>query len=92
MMITATVPKRAAKRQGANVAHKYFRGMRVVPQETERGADERAAKYGEFAHARDVLNFKVIGPAEIAADVGEDGERTRRNYRAANRQARPDHP
>src|ERR1700731_156662 len=37
--------QRSAQRQGANVAHEDFGGMRVVPEKPERCPDERSAEY-----------------------------------------------
>ena len=47
----------SAQRLRANVAHEDFCGMRVVPEETERSSDQRAAENGELADTRNVLNF-----------------------------------
>src|SRR5690242_20249543 len=67
--------ERAAERERPNVAHEHFGGMRVVPEKAERGANERAAENGKFTDAGDVLNFEIIRPAIVAADVSEHGER-----------------
>src|SRR5580704_6921115 len=60
--------------------------MRVVPEKTERSAHQRAAKYGELRHARDVSNLKIGRPAVIAADVGEHRQPSGRNYGTADRE------
>src|SRR5262249_22307164 len=74
--------ERSAKRKRADISHKNFRRMRVVPQESERSADERAAKNGKLANLRDVLDVEISGPAKVAADVGEYGKRSGSDDRA----------
>src|SRR2546430_13368086 len=78
---------RAAEGERTDIAHEHFGGMRVVPKKAERSADERAAKNGKFADARDVLNFEIVRPAVVAADVSEHGERAGSNDGAADGQA-----
>src|SRR5882757_8698618 len=51
--------QRSAQRKRADVTHENFGGMRVVPQKTERSANQRAAKNRQFADPRDVLNVEV---------------------------------
>src|SRR5689334_7783363 len=65
----------APKRQRADVTHKHFGGMRVVPKKAQGSTDKRTAKNGKFADTRNVLNFEIVRPAVVAADVGEHGER-----------------
>src|SRR5260221_11989004 len=79
--------KRSAKRKRADVTHENFGGMRVVPQKTERSANQRAAKNRQFADPRDVLNVEVGGPASVAADVGQHGQRASGYHRTADGQA-----
>src|ERR1700730_4706652 len=79
--------KRPAQRERAYIAHENFRGMGVVPKKTKRSADQRATKNGKFANARNILNFKVSGPAKIAAHVGEHRERPGSDNRASDGQA-----
>src|ERR1700719_3926104 len=79
--------KRPAQRERAYIAHENFRGMGVVPKKTKRSADQRATKNGKSANPRNILNFKVSGPAKIAAPVGEHGERAGSDDRAADGQA-----
>src|SRR5882762_2544606 len=61
--------QRPTERERTNIAHEDLRGVGVVPKETKRSTDKRAAKHGEFADARDVLNLKVGSPARVAAHV-----------------------
>src|ERR1700674_2722200 len=79
--------QRSSQRQRANVAHKDFRGMRVVPEKAERSPHQRAAKYRELADARDVLNLEIGGPAVVAAHVGQNRKRPRRDDGTSDRQA-----
>src|SRR5271167_1635779 len=74
----------SAKRERPDIAHENFRWVGVVPKEAKGGADQGAAKYGQFADARNVLNFEVRGPARVAADVGQHGERARGDDGAAD--------
>src|ERR1700693_1165526 len=76
-------PKRPTQRKRAHIAHKNFRGMRVVPEKTKRSADQRATKNGEFANTRNILNFEISGPSKIAADIREHGERPGSTDRAS---------
>src|SRR5579859_7581594 len=79
-------PKGSAERQRADIAHEDFSGMSVVPEKTERSANQRAAKDRQFADARNVLNVEVSRPARVAADVSEYGQGARGDDSAANRQ------
>jgi len=79
--------ERTAERKRSDVPHENFSGVRVVPEETEGSADKRAAKNGEFTYARNVLNFEIAGPTVVAADVGQNRERTGSNDSTANREA-----
>ena len=45
----------SAQRQGTDITHENFRGVRVVPEKTERCADQRATENGEFTDARNRL-------------------------------------
>src|SRR5947207_14424873 len=78
---------RAAEGERTDIAHEHFGGMRVVPKKAERSADERAAKNGKFADARDVLNFQIVRPAVVAADVSEHGQRACSDDSAADGEA-----
>src|SRR5882762_604808 len=79
--------QRSAQRQRANVTHEDFGWMGVVPEKTERSADERAAEYGELANTRNVLNLEIGGPAVVAAHVSQNRKRPRRDHRAADGEA-----
>src|SRR5579863_4148660 len=61
--------------------------MRVVPEEAKRGAYKGTAENGEFANARNVLNFEISSPSRVAADISQHRERTSSDNRAADRQA-----
>src|SRR5256885_11663239 len=78
---------RAAEGERTDIAHEHFGGMRVGPKKAERSADERAAKNGKFTDARDVLNFEIVRPAVVAADISEHGERACSNDGAADGEA-----
>jgi len=43
--------------------------MRVVPEKSERSANQRTAQDRQLADARDVLNLEVGRPAIVAADI-----------------------
>src|SRR5215472_9286726 len=57
-------PEGPAQRQRADITHKNFGWMRVVPKESKRGAHERAAKNCKLADFRDVLNVEIRRPTE----------------------------
>src|SRR5215469_7654690 len=61
--------------------------MRVVPQESERCADEGAAKNRKLADFGDVLDVKIGSPAKVAADVSKYREGSCSDDRAADGQA-----
>ena len=77
----------AAQRQGANVAHENFCRMRVVPEESNAGADHGPAENGQFGDLRHLLQFQVFGKDGVSAEICEDGERAGGNDRAANGQS-----
>ena len=77
----------SSKRQRPDVSHKKFRRMRVVPQESKRSADERAAKNSELPDFWNVLDIEIRRPAKVAADIGEYGKRSRSDDGAADGQA-----
>src|SRR6266404_2089256 len=55
--------ERSPQRQRTHIAHKNFRRVRVVPEETKRSADQCTAKHREFSNAGDVLNFEIRSPS-----------------------------
>ena len=61
--------------------------MSVVPEKAERSPDERAAEYRELADTWNVLNLQIGGPAVIAAHVGQNRKRSRRDHCAADGEA-----
>ena len=68
--------KRRAERERSDVAHEDFGGIRVVPEEAERRADERAAEDASAPiPARKCSSQQVLGEHSIADDVGERGVR-----------------
>ena len=77
----------AAESQRADVAHEHFRGMCVVPEKTERSADQRAAEDHEFAGVGNFGDVEIIGEARVAGKISEHGERGGRNQHAADGQA-----
>src|SRR5260221_10936374 len=78
--------QRAAQRQRPHIAHKHFRGMRVIPKKSKRRAHQRPAENRQFADARDVLDLQISRPAKVAAHIRQNRHRARRDHRAANRQ------
>ena len=52
-------PERRAEREGARVAHEDLGGVRVEPQEAERGSDDRGAEDRELARAGHVGDEEV---------------------------------
>ena len=51
----------AAERERAHVAHEHLRGIRVVPEEADAGADHGAAVDGELGHLGDAGDVEVVG-------------------------------
>ena len=65
----------AAEGERADVAHEDFGGVSVVPEKADGGADHGSAEDGQFADEGHALQFEVVGKDDVAADVGEHGER-----------------
>ncbi len=61
--------------------------MGVVPEKPDGSADHGAAEDGEFADHGHALEFEVVGKDDVAADVGEHGERAGGDDGAADGQA-----
>src|SRR5277367_3501161 len=76
-----------AEGERADVAHEHFRRMRVVPEKTERGSDQRTAKDDQFAGVGNFGDVEIVGEARIAGEVSEHGKRGGRNQDAADGQA-----
>jgi hypothetical protein len=68
-------PDGPAEGEGAYVSHEHFSGMRVVPEETDAGANHGAAEDRDFAHHGHPLQFEIVGEDSVSADVREHGER-----------------
>ena len=56
-MTTATLAIGAAEGKRSDIAHEDFGGVCVVPEESDAGADHRAAEDGQLAHHRHALQF-----------------------------------
>src|SRR5687767_6603853 len=67
--------KRAAEGERADVTHEDFGGIRVVPEETEARADERAAEDRELARRRKAHQVQVLGELRVAGDISQRRER-----------------
>ena len=77
----------AAEGERADIAHEDFGGVGVVPEKADGGADHGAAEDGELADDGHALQFEVVGEDDVAADVGEHGERAGRDDGAADGEA-----
>ena len=64
-----------AQGQRTDIAHEDLRRMGVVPEKADGGADHGAAEDGQLAHHGHALEFEVVGKDDVAADVGEHGQR-----------------
>ena len=58
--------ERAAERQRSDVAHEDLGGVRVVPEESEARADERAAEDRQLAGRREAHQQQVVARAPRA--------------------------
>ena len=70
----ATVPKRAADRQAASIAHEDFGRMRVEPKKADRCTHQRRAEHRQFAGPGKVKHIEVGGDVHPAEQVGEHGK------------------
>src|ERR1700678_1124902 len=77
----------SAEGERADIAHEDFSGMGVVPEKADGGADHRSAEDGDLADQGHALEFEVVGKDDVAADVGEHGERAGGDDGAADSQA-----
>jgi hypothetical protein len=77
----------ATHRQRARVAHEDLGGVRVEPQEAERGADQAHAVDRELTGARQIEDLEVARPVRPAGYVGEPREGEARDAREPDRQA-----
>ena len=75
----ATVPSARAERQRPDVAHEDFGRVRVLPEEAERRADERAAEHRELRTPAKVHEQQVVREDAMAGDVRERGVRRGRD-------------
>src|SRR5262249_38324841 len=64
--------ERSAERQRAGVAHEDLRRMRVVPKESDQGADHRQAEHRQLAGIGEEEHAEVIAQDAIADDIGEN--------------------
>ena len=65
----------AAQGERTHVAHEDLSGVGVVPEKADGSADHGSAEDGQFADLGHVLQFEVVGKDDVAADVGEHGQR-----------------
>ena len=61
--------------------------MSVVPQKSDCRAHHGTAENRQLARQRHVLQPKIVRKGGVAADVGEDSQRTGSDHRATDRQA-----
>src|SRR5262245_11178634 len=61
----------ATERERTDVSHEDLRGVRVVPEEADAGAEQRSAEDGELTGARDLRDVEVARDDEALRDVGD---------------------
>src|SRR5262245_2276223 len=79
--------ERTPESHRADVAHEDLRGVRVEPEEPERGAEQRPAENRQLARALDERDRQVVGDDRVPRGVGEEGECDRRDEERADREA-----
>src|SRR5579885_3472582 len=62
-------PERPAERKRSHIAHDHRGRIRVVPEKTERGGDQRGAEDGHFAHSCHVRNLQICRELRVASRV-----------------------
>ena len=77
----------AAEGQAARVAHEDLRGIGVVPQEADRGADKGRGEDHQLLGAGDEHDVEERGKLEVRRGVGQHPKRDADNGRAARRQS-----
>src|SRR5450432_1407339 len=55
-----------AERERTGVAHKYLRGIRIVPKKGRPRSDQRSANHGEFSRTRHMADQEIIGDPYVA--------------------------
>src|ERR1700726_2579019 len=66
----------SSERERSNVSHEDFRGMRVVPEKSQRRTYQGPAKNREFAHLRKMLQIQVRRKARVTGYVRKDSQRS----------------
>src|SRR5712672_957439 len=74
----------SAQRQRADVAHKYLRWMRVIPEKSDAGTNHGTTKDGELGNLRDARQLEIVGEDRMPAHVGKHSERARSDNGAAD--------
>src|SRR5438270_5840128 len=64
----------SAQRQRADIAHKYLRWMRVIPEKSDAGTNHGTTKDGELSHLRYVGQVKISGEDCMSTHISEHGE------------------
>jgi len=77
----------SAQRERANIAHKDFGRMGVIPEEANGRADHGAAENRQLRDLGNLGNLQVVSEQGMSTDVGQHGQRPGRDHGAANRQA-----
>src|SRR5262249_37185481 len=79
--------ERASDRETPGVAHEDLRGVGVEPEESDGRAHECGAEDGKLTSARQIEEVEVPRHVYPCEEVGERGERRRRNGGEASREA-----
>jgi len=77
----------ATERQGSHIAHENVRGMRVIPEKSDGGADHGAAENRQLGDLRHTLQFEIGRERRVAADVRQYCQGSGRDYGASDCQA-----
>src|SRR5579872_1288127 len=74
----------AAERERSYISHENFRGMRVIPQKSNCRADHGSAENRQLANLRHFWNFQISRESSMAAHIGQDSQRPRRDHGATD--------
>src|SRR6266404_5140985 len=73
----------SAQRQRADVAHKYLRWMRVIPEKSDAGTNHGTTKDGELGYLRNARQLEIVGEDGVSAHVCKHSQRAGRDHSAA---------
>ena len=66
-------PDRPSESERADIAHKDFGRMSVVPEKSDTRSHHRTAEDGQLGYLRHLLQSQIFRKPRVSAEVGENG-------------------